>query len=152
MAKVVVFSLCGQLYGVDALQVRSIERVPELRAFPGSDRRVLGVVSIRGRVMPVVDLAVAIHIDTAPRAERQRLLIMESGGEEVAFAVETVRDVVDVDSGSAAPPRALAGDGAAFISGVLLWREEILVLLRSDRVLERTEAIELAALAGGGRE
>ena len=149
MAKVVLFSLCGQLYGVDALCVRSIERLPELRAFPGSDRRVLGVANIRGSVMPVVDLAVAIRLDTALCSERQRLLIMESGGEDVAFAVEAVRDVVDVDAASAAPPHALAGDGAAFVSGVLLWRGEILLLLRSESVLERAEAIELTALAGG---
>ena len=149
MAKVVLFSLCGQLYGVDALHVRSIERLPELRSFPGSDRRVLGVANIRGNVIPVVDLASALRIDTALCSERQRLLIMETGGEEVAFAVETVREVVDVDTGSAAPPHSLAGDGAAFISGVLLWREEILLLLRSERVLEREEAIELTALAGG---
>ena len=152
MAKVVLFSLCGQLYGVDALRVRSIERLQALRPFPGKDRRVLGIVHIRGNVMPAVDLARLLDIETPPERECRRLLIMEAGNEEVAYAVDSVREVSDVDVKRAAVPRALGGigkDNALCVEGALLWREEILLLLRPDRLLEREEAAELVALAGG---
>ena len=152
MAKVVLFSLGGQLYGVDALRVRSIERLQALRPFPVKDRRVLGIVHIRGDVMPVVDLARILGMNVPPDRECRRLLIMEAGGGEVAFAVDTVREVSDVDVKRAALSSVFDGIGkgnALCVEGALLWHEEILLLLRPDSLLGREAAAELSALAGG---
>lgn len=104
--RLLLFRCGGQVLAVEAGRVREILAASEPTRIPGSSPAVLGLVNVRGTLVPVVDAALAIGL--AGPAGRGSLVIVERHGRPVALAVDEVLDLVSVpaatlDEGSALP-------------------------------------------------
>ncbi len=99
-----------ELYGINVFKVREIVEMPPITALAGSRPEVMGVVDIRGQVMPVIDLAQTIGCRTAggPRI----LLVTEFARTTQGFAVEEVDDIVRLEWNHVIPADASLGNGA----------------------------------------
>jgi len=99
--QLVVFQLDGEEYGVPVEAVREITRVPErLSRVPMTPPWVVGLVNLRGAVLPVLDMRERFGLAPAARSERQRILVLELGGCRTGFVTDAVTEVLGV-------PRAL---------------------------------------------
>lgn len=113
--KLVVCALGGEEYGLPVGQVREIVRFSEPRPVASDVPWMLGVVSLRGRLLPVHDLAARLGVATSPGGEARarpasaKLVIVEAGDEPIGVLVDDVVEVLDVDPAQLEPVP--SGDG-----------------------------------------
>ena len=127
-------------YAVQIAHVAEILRPPPITEVPRASPNVLGVVSVRGRLVTVVDLRRRLGLDEAPIDRRSRVLLADAGtGEQIGLLVDEVRQVWRLAVEEIEPPNALGGDQAAHIAGIGRPAESngtVLILLNLAPILE----------------
>jgi purine-binding chemotaxis protein CheW len=107
------FELSGETYALPLTCVREIVRVPEVTEVPRAPAAVLGVISVRGAVTTVLDLRIKLRLAAMPVSQKNRILLIDGGGEIRGALVDAVLQVyrlreqeVELASvlGSTAPP------------------------------------------------
>lgn len=151
--KVLTFSLGAEVYGVDILRVKEIRGWSPVTRIPQSPESLLGVLNLRGVIVPIVDLRVRFGL---PAAEFNALtvtivmsLVTENGVKEHGFVVDSVRDVVDLAPGSIKPAPEVGGvHGNEFIEAIATHDEQMLILLNAAMLASREQSsIEAAEQA-----
>jgi purine-binding chemotaxis protein CheW len=135
-----LFSLGEETYGVRLADVREIQRDYSLTRVPCVPDFVLGVVSVRGEVVSVNDLARMMQLSerpVTPGAVRMPAIVLQTGEVVAAIVVDDIGDIADIPTGSIDPPLSMAGrvqgpflNGTAFVEGRLVG------LIDVKRVLE----------------
>lgn len=106
-------------YAVQIAHVAEILRPPPITEVPRASRNVLGVVSVRGRLVTIVDLRRRLGLAEAPIDRRSRVLLADSGGgEQIGLLVDEVRQVWRLAAEEIEPPNALGGEQPAHIAGI----------------------------------
>jgi purine-binding chemotaxis protein CheW len=150
--KYLTFGLADEHYGLEVMRVQEIvgfmpvTRIPRLPAF------VAGVVNLRGRVIPVVDMRLAFGLPPAEVTERTCIVVVhvERGDESRAVMgviVDEVSDVADLVAESIEDTPEFTSDvDTSFIKGVGRIEDRVLLLLDIDRALSAREldAVQLA--------
>jgi purine-binding chemotaxis protein CheW len=131
-------SLAGQLYGIELIQVQEILSPPPLTIVPRAPRHVLGVCSVRGQLVTVVELKRLMRLSEAGTARRARILLSICSGEVVGFFVDEVRQVLRLLESEIEPSAAaLGGEAPEHVIGIGRPGNEVLVLLDLERTLSR---------------
>jgi purine-binding chemotaxis protein CheW len=115
-----VFKLAGEIYAAPVALIREILKPPMLTPVPRAPPAVLGIVSVRGPVVTVVDLRRRLRLPEMPNTTRTRILLVNAtGGETLGLFVDEVLQVYKlVDSEIESAAAALGGDVAPYISGI----------------------------------
>ena len=132
--QLVVFALGADEYGVPIASVQEIIRHAPPRPIPGSPPHVLGVINLRGRIIPVVDLRARFGVVADPPADA-KIVILELGEVTVGVVVDEVREVLAVGADRCEPPPDGAGE-ADYIDAVAKLDGCLLVILDMHRLLE----------------
>lgn len=135
--KVLTFCLGTEVYGVDILRVKEIRGWSPVTRIPQSAECMLGVLNLRGVVVPIIDLRRRFALE---RAEFNALTVIivlslraESGLREVGIVVDSVKDVVDLDAERIKPPPSVSGPRAnEFIEGIATNDDQMLILLHAE--------------------
>jgi purine-binding chemotaxis protein CheW len=90
------FLLNGQLYGVPVASVREINRVIEVTPIPQTPPFVVGVINLRGRVIPVIGLRQKFGLPATENSKETCIIIIEASTGQVGVIVDAVRSVVDL--------------------------------------------------------
>jgi chemotaxis protein methyltransferase CheR len=139
----------GSLYGVVALAVREIVPLPEITRVGEMPRETEGVVDVRGRIVPVFDIAAALGLESQPPHLGDALVVLERDGELCAFVADALRDVRTIAVSGAHPPGELVA-GLAQIEGIAGGSEGgIAQVLRLDAFFERTAGAVRSPEAAG---
>ena len=93
--QLVVFTLAGEHYALPIQQVQEIIRYHNPRSVASADEWVLGVISLRGRIVPVYDVAARIGARTEV-GESTKIVIVETGSETAGVIVDAVEEVLTV--------------------------------------------------------
>ncbi len=114
-ARVLVFSLASDLYGVDLTRIREILSPPPITPVPRARADVVGVCSVRGLLVAVVDLRRRLSLEARPFGKRARILLaLAESGETVGLLVDEVKQVVRLgDAEIEAATTALGGDSSS---------------------------------------
>jgi purine-binding chemotaxis protein CheW len=111
---VVTFQLGGERYGVETSCVRKVERPGAVVPVPGTPPLLLGVVNLRGSLLPVFDLCRLFGLATPPVTPSSRLLVLGKDEDEFGVVADTVLAVTTVRAGELLePPDGTAGGGHA---------------------------------------
>ncbi|HEX8551221.1 MAG TPA: chemotaxis protein CheW [Abditibacteriaceae bacterium] len=122
-------ALRGGLYGLEALAVNEVMPLPEVTSIGESPSHIEGVVDVRGKLIPVFDLAAAFGLEArAPRLS-DALVVLEQNGEVAAFAIDEVCDVQTI--GAAAIEKPLDAPVNALVAGLAKTEDGIVQLLRT---------------------
>lgn len=132
--RLLLFRCGGQVLAVEAGAVREILAAPEPTRIPGAPAAVLGLVNVRGTLVPVVDAAQAVGLDPLPR--HGTLVIVERHGRPVGLAVDEVLDLVTVPTSSLDDRAQLPGVRADLVRAVGSAGGHAFVQLATDAVLE----------------
>jgi chemotaxis signal transduction protein len=117
-------TVASEAYAVPVEHVLEAAELGRVRAVPGARRELLGVSNLRGRILPVIDLAavLGVHAGAGRVAPPRRLLVTEAGGFQAGFAVDEVSDIGSLGEPTEPTPESGPGLllGAALSEGELI--------------------------------
>src|SRR5881394_2557646 len=121
--QVLTFVLAGEEYAVDILRVKEIIEYNTLTRVPGMPASVRGVINLRGRVVPVIDLAMRFTLPESVITARSSIVMVEIGAGETAIVIGIITDsvskVMDLDAEQIqAPPSFGTSVGAEYLNGM----------------------------------
>jgi purine-binding chemotaxis protein CheW len=148
--KYLTFSLAGEEYGLEILKVREIIGIMDITAMPQVPPEVKGVINLRGKVIPVIDLRLKFGMEAAVYTDQTCIVVVDVGT-LVGVIVDTVQEVLDIDASQIDPPPPLgAAVDTGFVLGMGKVKDDVKILLDIDRVLGTQDiaaALESAAEA-----
>lgn len=97
MLKIVAFKLGDEEYGLDIDQVQSIERIDHITRVPNAPSYVKGVINLRGKVNPIIDLRSKLNLGQTQYTENTRVIIVKYEDIDLGLIVDQTSDVIDVD-------------------------------------------------------
>lgn len=137
--QLVVFGIGKELYGVGIGFVQEIVRVPEVTEVPDAPPFLEGVINLRGKVIPIIDLRKRLRLDGKDKTKATRVLVTENEGSKgglVGLLVDFVSEVRKVQSDDVEdPPEMVSAIGVEYITGVAKVEERLIILLDLKRVL-----------------
>lgn len=143
MAKVlqlVGFNVGREFFGVSIGAVKEIIRVPDITPVPDTPDFVEGVVNLRGRIVPVVDMRRRVGIQSAERNRGNRILVLELAGKVVGLIVDSASDIIKISEEAIEPPPDIVSSiGAEYVTGVGKLEGKLIVLLDLTRLLSAEE-------------
>lgn len=135
--QLVVFSLAGEDFGVPIAQVREINRLVPITAVPKAPPSVLGIINLRGHVIPVLSLRERFGFARSESDEATRIVVSDIGEGTVGFVVDAVTEVLRMDDSAVEPaPESVAGVDAAFIKGIGKVDERLIIVLDLEKVFD----------------
>lgn len=143
--------LAEEAYGISVLKVREITRLQKITAVPQMPEFVKGVINLRGRVVPVVDLRVKFGLE-ASLTERTCLVVVQvtlnSRVTALGLIVDAVEEVANFSAGDVAPPPNFGtAINPTYMLGLVKVKDRVKTLLDIDRVLAADTMETLAEVA-----
>ena len=146
-SKYLTFRLASEEYGVEILKVREIIGVMAITAVPQMPVYMKGVINLRGKVVPVVDLRLKFGLDELAHTEQTCIIVVDVG-KEIGIIVDTVSEVLDIAGQNIEPPPAMGGAvDTTFILGMGKVGDSVKILLDIDKVLTADELMEMTDVA-----
>lgn len=134
--QLVSFFIGGEEFGVEILNVQEIIKPVQITRVPNAPAGVEGVINLRGRVLPVIDLRTRFGLPQRDTDKDTRIVVVELRTKVVGFLVDRVQEVIRLDPATFEPAPALAtGVKAAFIRGVAKLEDRLLILVDLEKVL-----------------
>lgn len=120
--------------------------MPEITKVPRSPDFVEGVVNLRGKIIPVVDLRKRFRLPVGEATKSTRIIIVTIGGKTVGMIVDAVSEVLRLDAASVEPTPEMVASAidSAFLKGIAKLDGRLLILLDLDLILDQEEAQALA--------
>ncbi len=140
LLQLVTFSIGEEEFGVDILKVQEIIRTMEITKVPRAPSFVEGVINLRGKVIPIIDLRKRFGLDSRDHDKHTRIIVIEINNMIVGFVVDSVSEVLRIPASTVEPPPpVVAGLESEYISGVGKLEDRLLILLDLDRLLSSEE-------------
>lgn len=131
------FKLGSVWYALNALQVQEVILVPELTPVPGAKPHILGIMNLRGRILPVFDLGLRLGLPAVKSATANRVMVVPSGEEMVGLKVDALADVAYPETQVLQPlPSNVAPRQARYFSGTLRIAQRLLTVLNLAAVVD----------------
>ncbi|HBK61332.1 MAG TPA: chemotaxis protein CheW [Firmicutes bacterium] len=138
--QLVVFELGDESYGVDISRVQDINRMQEITEIPHAPESVVGVINLRGRVIPVIDLRKRFGLSAAPNTKDTRIVVVHMEHNLIGMIVDAVSKVLRIPADIVEPPSpVLASIDSSYLRGIAKLDDNLVVLLDLDFVLSRHE-------------
>jgi purine-binding chemotaxis protein CheW len=142
--KYLTFTMASEDYGLEILKVREIIGMLDITAIPQAPHYFKGVINLRGRVIPVVDLRLKFSLPPMDYGERTCIIVVEvktaAGSVQMGLVVDTVSEVVNVNGADIEPPPSFGARlDTRYILGLAKTRGAIKILLDIDRVMGSQE-------------
>lgn len=138
--QLVVFELGDESYGVDISRVQDINRMQEITEIPHAPESVVGVINLRGRVIPVIDLRKRFGLPDAVHTKDTRIVVVHLEGNLIGVIVDAVSQVLRIPADIVEPPSpVLAGVDSRYLRGIAKLDDRLVILLDLDFVLSRRE-------------
>lgn len=143
--QLVIFDLGGETYGIDIASVHEIIRMQAITKVPRTPHFVEGVINLRGKIIPVIDLHKRFNLPQTQETQHSRIIVVEVVGVTVGMIVDSVSEVLRLPvSNIEPPPPVITGAvDTAYLRGVAKWEEQLIILLDLDKVLLEKEQQEL---------
>lgn len=150
--KYFTFILGEEEYGLEILKVREIIGLMPITNVPRTADYVCGIINLRGKIIPVVDLRVKFGMQKVDTTEETCIIVVECSKDDHAMTmgilVDRVSEVLDVDEESIEPPPDFGtGFQANFILGMAKINDSVKILLDVDTILSSDEVITMSQQA-----
>jgi purine-binding chemotaxis protein CheW len=134
--EVLTFVLAGEQYAVGIEHIVEIVRPRAATRVPNAGANVVGIISLRGLIVTVVDVRAKLHHPPAPAGADARIIVVELGGETLGFQVDRVLRVVKLDATAIEPhPVVHSSELTEAIRGVFQHAGALTILLDLDKLL-----------------
>jgi len=142
--QLVVFELSHEDYGVDISAVREIIRMQSITRVPRTPRFVEGLINLRGRVIPVVDLRKRFELPAEHDEKNNRIVVVNISNQDIGMVVDGVTEVLRVPSDCIEPPSSIITSvESEYLVGIAKLSSRLIILLDLEKVLNHGEKGEL---------
>ena len=140
LLQLVSFKIANEEFGIDILNVQEINKMTQVTKVPNSPEFVEGVINLRGRVIPVVNLRVKMDLPNREYDKDTRIIVVDLSGKTVGFLVDSVSEVLRIPRNIMEPPPSIvAGINSNYITAVGKLEDRLLILLDLDKILQQDE-------------
>lgn len=146
--QLVVFDLAGEEYAIDIQTVQEIIRYQNITKVPKTQAFVEGVINLRGRVIPVIDLRKRFNLELKAESTETRIVVVEVSGIVIGMIVDAVSQVLRMPESSIEPPSPIVANiDSDFILGVGKLEEQLIIMLDVEKVLSGSEKDHLTMVS-----
>ncbi|WP_437602433.1 chemotaxis protein CheW [Sorangium sp. So ce590] len=132
----VVLKVADTEYAISAADVLHMESFTGATRVPGTRSYVGGLIQIRGRVVPVVDVRTRFGLPTVEPTLDSRVIVVQSGGRTVGLLVDSAREVVNIGADALRmPPEVMAEESAGFVRAVAQLGKRLVMLVDVGRII-----------------
>jgi purine-binding chemotaxis protein CheW len=144
LSQLISFMVGEEEYGLDILRVKEVIRASEITRLPGAPTFVVGVINLRGDIIPIIDLRDKLGLPSARRTEETRVIVVDADGRLVGMIVDSASQVVRIPADQIdPPPPVIGGLSGEYVRGVGKMEDRLVILLDIDRILTSTEKLAL---------
>ncbi|MEM7233180.1 MAG: chemotaxis protein CheW [Planctomycetota bacterium] len=141
--KHLAFELGGETYGIEVLSVHEIIRLADTTRVPKTPQYVRGVINLRGKIIPVIDMRLKFGLEQRDDSERTCIIVVQAGGQSevnVGLVVDEVSEVIEIAGDQIErPPWFGSSDSPKFVAGMGKVEERVVILLDMDSVLSNQD-------------
>ena len=153
--KYLTFRLSGEEYGIEILKAREIIGLMDITPVPRTPEYVRGVINLRGKIIPVIDLRLKFGMSSAPDTDETCIIVVDvetpEASAQVSVVVDSVSEVMDVRDDQIEPAPGLgSADAAEFICAIAKLEQSIVILLNIDQIAQSFSGVpadQLTAVA-----
>ena len=151
--QVVGFRIGNETYGVRIGSVREIVRVPEITSVPNAPDAIEGVINLRGKIIPVMDLRKRFGIEAVQPDKKNRILVVELENKLLGLIVSSASEVLKIPTGDVeASPKVLHESELNCVTGLGKYKGRLIVLLDMARLLDLGITAKRDAVTESGNE
>lgn len=145
--QLVTFSIGNEEFGVEILKVQEINKMMQVTKIPNSPSFVEGVINLRGKVIPIINLRTKLQMPAKEIDKNTRIVVMEIQGKTVGFIVDAVSEVLRIPRSITEPPPPMVGSvSSEYIVAVGKLEDRLLILLDVEKILSSEEKQALAQM------
>ncbi len=142
--QLVTFQLGEELYGIDIMNVKEIQKVREIRTIPNAPAYVEGIFNLRGNIIPIISLHKRFHLRKADLSEEDQMLsgfmIIKINDRFIGVYIDKVSRVMTIEQSEIQPPpQMISGIGTEYIQGVVKENDGYLIILDISRLFDPKE-------------
>ncbi len=146
LLQLVSFIIGNEEFAVDILYVQEINRMVQITSVPNAPDFVDGVINLRGRVIPVIDLRSRLGMPKKAHDKNTRIIVVDINGKIVGFIVDAVNEVLRISKSiTEAPPDLVTGLNSEYIKSVGKLEDRLLILLDLAKILSSDQEAKLQA-------
>ena len=150
--QLVIFRLGDDYFAMLISSVNEIIRLQKITPVPKAPPFVEGVTSLRGRVIPVIDLRKRFGIAPREGSHMARIIVADHEGKLIGMIVDGVDEVLTVPTDAIEPPdEMVVSVDSEFLAGIVRLDERLIILLDQEQVLSASETRLLEGLKVGGK-
>lgn len=140
----VTFKVGTEEYGIHIDQAKDIIAVPQITKVVSAPKGVLGVINLRGKIIPIVDLRVRFKGKNIENTKKSRIIVVELQGQEVGYLVDEVTQVLKVNLNMIEKaPDASQTKQSDMIEGICNLDQRMIIILKFNKILKKTELNQL---------
>lgn len=134
--KFILFRLDDQGFGIEVNHVISIERLQKITVVPGTAKFIKGLISLRGEILPIIDLKERLSFPQREQRDDNRILILKMGDIQAGLIIDEATEVVDINSSDIECSTNVIGDSNHnFVSGLTKLNDKLIILLDLEKIL-----------------
>ena len=138
--QIVGFRIGRETFGLPIAMVREIARVPEITSVPNAPDYIEGVINLRGRIIPVVDLRKRLGEKVIESSKRNRIVVVELESRSIGLIVNSASEVIKIPPSDIEAPHSVFQEGELnYITGVGKLRGRLVMMLDLSKILQRGE-------------
>lgn len=138
--KVLIFSINGEYYATDIMEVERILGYEETTKLPDSPDFIEGVMNYEGRILPVISLSKRFSLYKGDKKDDAKIIVTKQSGDKIGIIVDVVSEVRDVNEKNIeAPPEIVAGISQRYIKGLIKIDGKIIIFLNLGSILTEEE-------------
>lgn len=131
------FRLAGEEYAIDIMRVKEITPVFELTPIPRAPDYVLGILSLRGNIIPIFDPKKRIGLPATELTGKSRIIVLRSDEDEIGILVDAITSSARVPLRSIEPtPSVIRGIEAEYVNGVATLGDRVIIIMNMDEIIK----------------
>lgn len=146
--QLVIFKLGNEEYGVNIMQVKEIIRMASINKVPQVPQFVEGIISLRGEILPIIDLREKFGLPKKEKSRSTRILVINLDSTTIGGIVDEVSEVLRIQNSAIRPaPSVIKGVNSDYLLGIGQIGERIIILLDLAKILETSEVVKIKEIA-----
>jgi purine-binding chemotaxis protein CheW len=139
--KYLTFSIAEEVYGINISDITEIIEIQKVTEVPDMPKYVKGVINLRGKVIPIIDLRLRFNMDERNYDDRTCIVIVTVNGNLIGFIVDTVLEVVAIPEKDVSEPPQFrkAGSNEKYITGIGKVGDKVKILLDAGKLVQEEE-------------
>jgi purine-binding chemotaxis protein CheW len=138
--QLVTFFIGNEEFAVDILNIQGINRMIDVTKVPNSPDFLEGIINLRGKVIPLVNLRKRLGLPTISSDRSTRFIVVELGSKVIGFIVDSVNEVLRISRDIIEPPpQMVSGVKSEYITSVGKLQDRLLILLDLEKILSKEE-------------